>query len=112
MPELFRSRILVSLSILSFVLLIASIGAVFLNLEALPSKLIIHFDHFRGVDFFGDITDVWWLVGLVVGMVALNLGLSVGFFYRERIASYFLVATNVLLSLLLLIAVATILSVN
>lgn len=112
MPELFRSRTLITLTVLSIVLLITSIGAVFLNLEALPSKLIIHFDQFRGVDFFGDITDVWWLVGLVVGMVALNLVLATGFFYRERIASYFLAATNVLLSLLLLVAIATILSVN
>jgi hypothetical protein len=112
MPELFKSRILVSLTALSAVLVLVSVGVVFFNLEVLPSKLIIHFDAFRGVDFFGDITDVWWLTGLVACMVALNLGLAVGFFYRERIASYLLVATNVLLSLLLLIAIVTVISVN
>jgi hypothetical protein len=103
------ARVLLGLSILTVLL---SVGLFYFNAEVLPAKLIIHFDAFRGVDFFGDATDVWWALALIIGMVGLNTALAAAFFYRERLGSYLLLGVSVLLGFLSLVFVSTILSVN
>jgi len=109
---LFRSRVVQALTVLAVLLTLVGVLRVYFLQDVLPPQLIIHFDAFRGADFFGDITDVWWISALAVGMMALNAALAVAFFHRERIISYLLVGTNTLLALLLFIALSTILSVN
>lgn len=92
--------------------MIFSLGLVFLNVRQLTSPVILHFDRFRAIDFFGQPADLWgiWLTGLII--LLLNLFLSHQFFYRERALTYVLLGANLLIAILVLVALATIISVN
>ena len=76
------------------------------------SVLVLHFDAFRGADFFGKPSDVFdiLMVGLIVCVI--NAFLAERLYTRERFLSYVLAFGTVLLSLLILIAVGVIISIN
>ena len=103
------ARVLLGLTAVAVLL---SFGLFYFNTDVLPAKLIIHFDAFRGIDFFGDASDVWLTLWLAAGMVGLNTGLAAAFFHRERLGSFLLLGVNALLGFLALVFVMTVLSVN
>lgn len=93
------------LFLVSFVFIAIRIGS-------LTTPVILHFDHFNGIDLFGDRSSVWgvWLLGGVIALV--NLAFTEFFYYRSRILSYVFLSVNFFISILLLVALAAIVSVN
>ncbi|MBI5732426.1 hypothetical protein HY967_00500 [Candidatus Jorgensenbacteria bacterium] len=99
-------------SIVALSTLIIGLGLILFKLSALSSPLIIHFDSFNGIDLFGEKTDVWgiWITGLV--MFITNTVIANEFFYRLRPISYFLISANVILTILILVVISTIITIN
>ncbi|MEK7086863.1 MAG: hypothetical protein AAB935_01245 [Patescibacteria group bacterium] len=110
--NIWREKILKIFSILSFGLLVFAILLIYFNLRRFSPPLILHFDEFRGVDFFGEKIEFFgiWFVGFAA--VTINTALSEVFFHRERVLSYLFLGVNVLLSLLILIISAVVITVN
>jgi len=97
--------------------LVFTLASVFLTAFSLGLKekrplFILHFDGYKGVDILGKVVDVWFIIGAVFLILIVNIILTEIFFQRERILSYFLVSVNLLISILLMIVVAVIISVN
>ena len=74
--------------------------------------LVIHFDAFRGIDFLGDKFDVFNVLWISLLITLVNFFLSAILYYRERFLSYLIEYFNIFFALLILIAVAVIISVN
>ncbi|MDI6820902.1 MAG: hypothetical protein QMD65_01860 [Patescibacteria group bacterium] len=110
--EFFSQKILFFALVLSLAIFLVSAGLIATHIGNLPDTTIIHFDSFSGIDFFGEPLDLWWIWGIGIFMAIINIVLGNEFFYRERIATYLFFATNLLISILILIVIATIISVN
>ncbi len=110
--DIFKERVLLIFIILSFSLLFFSLGLVYFNIRELSSPVIIHFDGLRDIDPFGKVGDLWfiWLTGFVI--VLINVFFGNFFFYRERVLAYLILGTTLLFSILHLVALAQIISVN
>lgn len=110
--RIFKEKVLLVFTVLSLVLMIFNLGLVYFNISKLGTPLILHFDEFKGVDFFGEGKNLWgiWLTGLVA--IAINTFLANTFFYRERALTYLLIGSGFLISILTLVVLATIISVN
>ena len=95
------------------------LAALWLAVVYLPTNepLVLHFDEFKGIDRWGEASHVYWLIGLVTTMNLVNLAIVAVFHGRETGISKAVLmrtigAASALLSLLLLIAVGVIISVN
>ena len=96
----------------SLLLILIGFAVSYNSLTEESQLLVVHFDAFRGIDFLGDKFDVFnvlW-IGLLVTLV--NFFLSAALYYRERFLSYLIEYFNIFFALLILIAVAVIISVN
>ena len=99
-------------AIASLLFLVITFSIIFISLADLDHLLIIHFDSFGGIDFLGyrvDMYNILWF-GLLVNLV--NWFLVAAFYKQERFLSYLLGYFNVFFSLLILIAIAVIISIN
>jgi len=78
----------------------------------LTSPIVLQLDNVLGIDFFGEKFALWfvWLTGLFVA--AVNFVLGKVLFYRERALSYLVFGATVFFSLLTLVAVSQIISLN
>ena len=112
MVTFLKQKVILSLFILSFVLLFLSLVLFSIKSGGLSSPLILHFDDFRGIDWFGEKTDVLWI--WFTGLVALliNSILSRTVFYKERFLSYLFLGSNVLIAFLILVFISVVISVN
>ena len=82
------------------------------SLQELSSPLVIHFDGFNGVDFFGTEGSLWsiWILGVIIGI--LNTAFGEMLFSRERIISYIFFVMTTILSLIALITASVIVTIN
>jgi hypothetical protein len=113
--------------IVSYLPLLVAIGLYFVFLSGVNHPLIIHFDKYNGIDLWGTPRDVFKIIifGFVLNVI--NLGLaralrnrvviprvetSKDSFTLDRIFPYLLSFLNLFLSILILIAVGVIISVN
>ena len=92
-------------------ILIALISAI-LNFYKINNLLIMHFDGYKGMDFLGDKGDVFSLIGISAVMIILNAWLANRVYFRERFLAYLLSFSSLLLSVLILIGVFAIISIN
>jgi len=92
--------------------LIVAFGIAYVNILDNRNLLVIHFDSFRGADFFGDRRDVAdiLITGAIVWII--NLWLAHELYFRERFLSYLLAAGTLLFSVLILIAIRVIIFIN
>jgi len=109
-PRFFEEKPLVILICTSAVFL--TTAALFVLFSDLTPPLVLHFDDFYGVNFFGTVGDAWglWLLGVVLTLV--NAGLGEVLLFRERFLSFVLFATATLFSFLTLLTIGVIISVN
>jgi hypothetical protein len=110
--NIFKQKILVIFLAVTAVLLLAGLALVYFNVDSLSTRLVLHFDAFKGVDLFGENADLWRLWGTGVLVTLLNAILGEAFFKKERMLTYIFLGVNILISLLLLLAISTIISVN
>ncbi|MEK7462980.1 MAG: hypothetical protein AAB621_01265 [Patescibacteria group bacterium] len=92
-------------------ILIALISAI-LNFYKINNLLIMHYDGYNGIDFLGDKSDVFSLIGILAVMIILNVWLANRVYFRERFLSYLLSFSSLALSVLILIGVFAIISIN
>ena len=97
---------------LSFAVFIFNFIFSFSELAGIGDRIIIHFDAFRGIDFFGSARDVFGILLVALSMVAVNLFLADYLYHRERFLSFILSFVSLTITILILIAVSVIISVN
>lgn len=82
------------------------------KLYKVNNLLIMHYDGYKGIDFLGDKNDVYSLIGVSAVMIILNAWLANRVYFRERFLSYLLAFSSFVLSVLILIGVFAIISIN
>lgn len=82
------------------------------NYGRLAPLIVLHFDAVRGVNVFGTPVSVWgiWFLGLTMNLV--NAGLAYEFYHRERLLSYLYLGGSALISLLTLVAIGVVVTIN
>lgn len=110
--NIFKDKYLRVVFVLSFLVLIFALAEIFLQLNKLSVPLIIHFDAYRGIDFLGGKMEIFGI--LISSFVTIFINFIIGnFFYnREKFISYGLGLASLGLSILILIAVSVIMSIN
>jgi len=88
-------------------------GIIFYSWFNLSSgNLILHFNAYNGIDFLGSQGDIFGILlsGLVI--ILINMYLSNFMYNRERFLSYIFSFANLVVSILILIVINVIISVN
>ncbi len=96
----------------SLILLAISWGIYFNLIGSSAGVMVIHFSSERGIDFLGDRGDVFGILILVSGIAIMNLGFGKAFSGREKFLERLFYFSSAAISLLLLITLAVILSIN
>lgn len=97
---------------LSFSILVFEFVFIYLKLIGADTPLVIHFDAYKGIDFIGGKTEVFGVLFSFSAMLVINLFLAEFLYYRERFLSYLFGFIGLWLSILILIVVSVIISVN
>ena len=97
---------------LSFLILLAILPFIYFKLAGGENFLVIHFDAYKGIDFFGDRLKVFGILISALAIVSVNLFLADFLYNRERFLSYFFCFGSFFLTILILIAIGVIISVN
>ena len=97
---------------ISLILIIVAFSLFYIHLADIQHLIIIHFESLKGVDFLGNKGDV---IGILITGLILNIlnFLLASFYYtRNRLYSYLISLINIFISLLILITIIVIISVN
>ncbi|MEX1014709.1 MAG: hypothetical protein WDZ80_06125 [Candidatus Paceibacterota bacterium] len=97
---------------ISLALILTSVLFVYLNLDNVSYPLILNFSSYEGVNLMGEASDLWNVISIAVAISIINIILSYLFFFRERLISYVILGTNVIILTLLFIGVSHIISIN
>jgi len=110
--NLIKDKYLRVIAIISFLILFLAAIIFYLALGSTTTPLIIHFDAYKGVDFLGSRWDVFGILLSTLVMILINLFLSNFLYNRERFLSYIFGFVSLLTSILILVAIGVIISVN
>lgn len=96
----------------SAVLFCASLIALVWNFFGMPSEIVLQFDAFHGILLSGHKASLFaiWLGALLLGGV--NFVLAEKLFFRNRVLTYLVTTTTLIISFFALVAIGTIVSVN
>ncbi|NCN53174.1 hypothetical protein GW950_01780 [Candidatus Wolfebacteria bacterium] len=111
-PNIIKNKYTSSLFALSLVILVSAFFITQLNLFESSNLLIIHLDVFTGADFFGTYNDVLGILGVAAIIWLINLILANEFYLKERFLSYLLSFSTLVFTVLILLAVNVIISIN
>jgi len=111
-PAVLKDKYITGLFLISAILLVISFSIAYVNFADTSNLLVIHFDNFRGIDFLGDRSDVAAILGTAAAVFSINGFLTHVFYFRERFLSYALAVSTIFFSLLILIGINVIISVN
>jgi hypothetical protein len=98
--------------VLSFLTLFFLSLVAFVKLQDVSSPLIIHFDAYKGIDFFGGKTEIFGILFSAFVMFLMNFFLADFLYNRQRFLSYIFSFTSLAINILILIAVSVIISIN
>ena len=112
MFTILKDRYLTVIFGLSFLILFIALSIVFFKIGGITNPLIIHFDAYNGINIFGDRVDILGVFASAFAAMLINLFLSNFLYNRERFISYVFSFGSFALSILILIAVSVIISVN
>ena len=112
LPEVYKNKFIVSAFIAAGVLLVFAFSFYYVEIAENGNLLVIHFDSYKGIDFFGDRRDVLDIIisGFVIFLI--NLGLTKPLYSRERFLAYSIAVSTVIFTVLILLAVNVIINVN
>lgn len=112
LPEVFKNKFIISTFAVALVLLVVAFSFYYVKIAENGNLLVIHFDSYKGIDFFGDRRDVLDIIisGFVIFLV--NLGLTKPLYLRERFLSYAIAVFTFIFAVLILLAVNVIINVN
>ena len=98
--------------VFSFLTLFFLSFVAFMKLQNVSSPLVIHFDAYKGIDFFGGKTEIFGILFSAFVMVLMNFFLADFLYNRQRFLSYLFSFGSLAISILILIAISVIISVN
>lgn len=111
-PIILRDKYILLIFAASAVILVIAAATAFINLSGANNLLVIHFDSYKGVDFFGEKYDVFEIVFTAMAIFLINLFLTNEFYSREKFLSYIFAVNTLIVSILISIAVNAIISIN
>ena len=97
---------------ISALLLGAAWASYFVFLAPFSELLVVHFEGGRGIDFFGSKQDVLSIIGIGTAAAFINTVLAMVLCRKDAFLSYLLAFGTLFISLLILLTVAVIISVN
>lgn len=100
------------INIIIWILIYFRLRPLVMSLPADEAFIPLHYNIYLGVDKFGAWTNIFFLPGLGLIILFLNSLFAVLLYNRKDILSYFLVITNALAQLFLLIATIFIILIN
>lgn len=112
LPIILKDRYTLALFLLAALILFFGFSKFYVNLWDSKNLLVIHFDAYRGADFFGTASDVLDILISAVIVLLVNLVLANELYLRERFLSYAIATSTPVFMLLILIAVRVIISIN
>ena len=93
-------------------LLVAALILVYFGLEGGNNVLVVHFDAFRGIDFLGQKSDVYGIIGIGAVLSVINFMLSIVLHSRDKFLARLTAFASVSISALIFIAALVIVSNN
>jgi hypothetical protein len=110
---LIRDAYLRTLFALSFLLILFVFVALYASIGmSTETLLIVHFDAYRGIDLMGSRRDLFFIPSLGLIALFINSALASMLYFRERFASLLVAFASFASTLLILIAILVIISVN
>ncbi len=97
---------------ISAAILLITLGLAYIKLVEHDALIILHFDSYRGIDFFGSRADVFNIIFIGIGIGLLNYLLARVTAKRDELLPKLLAGASAFFSLLIFIAVAVIISIN
>ena len=98
--------------ILSFLILFFLSLVSFVKLADISSPLIIHFDVYEGIDFFGGKMEIFGILFSAFIMILINFFLADFLYNRQRFLSYIFSFGSLWITILILISMGVIISIN
>lgn len=97
---------------LALIVLIIGFSLYYINLADIENLLIIHYESLNGVDFLGSKKETLGILlsGLLINII--NFVLASVLYSRRRFYAYLICITNFFLSMLILLTIIVIMSVN
>lgn len=111
LPESVKDRYIATFFLVAGIIWVISFSLVYANILDASNVLVIHFDSFRGADFFGEKSDVFDIIVTAAIIWLINLGLTHAFYDRERFLSYVIAGATAGYMVLILLAVNAIISI-
>lgn len=112
LPVILKDKYTAVLFALAALVLVVAFAIAYVNILDSRNLLVIHFDSYRGADYFGTSADIWDILVVAGVVLTINLVLANEFYFRERILSYILAASTLVFMVLILVAVRVIISIN
>ncbi len=112
MPIILKNKSTALFFIAGFLALVTGFSLAYVNILENTNLLVIHFDSFKGADFFGDRRDIVDILVTAAIIWIINFMLANEFYFRERILSYILAISTLLFSVLIFVAVNVIININ
>ncbi len=110
-PIILKDKHLTPLFLLAALLWLAAFSLVYVNILDAANVLVIHFDSFKGVDFFGGKSDVFDIIVTAAIVWLINISMAQLFYYREKFLSYLIAGSTLIYMVLILLAVNAIISI-
>jgi len=98
--------------ILSFLILFFLSLVSFVKLADISSTLIIHFDVYQGIDFLGGKMEIFGILFSAFVMILINFFLADFLYHRQRFLSYIFSFGSLWITILILISMGVIISIN
>jgi len=108
----YRVKIIISIFILSFFLIIGGFSWAYFSLRNISQPLIIHFSDYTGINQKGSLRDLAFIAGISSLAVLVNFFLTIELEKKDRFLGKLVTVTTLLFGLLIFIGFRVIISVN
>lgn len=111
-PAILKDKYAIVIFAAGIILLVIGFSLTYVNFWDSEDILVIHFDKFKGIDFFGNASDVLDILITALFVWIINIILANEFYFKERFLSYLLAFSTLLFIVLILVGVNVIINVN
>jgi len=94
------------------ILFLIAWSVAYINLADVNELLVIHFDYFKGANFFGTKQTVFAVLAVGLLILLVNFFLSRVFYFRERSLAYVFAGVSFFAALLILAQIIVIMNTN
>ena len=95
-----------------FILLAIAVALFYIYFGGSGNLLVVRLDSVRGINFISNATEVWGTLAVILAINLINLLLTIGLLKRDRKLAVLIPFTSIFISLLILIYISVIVSVN